>query len=169
MLTECPECNRKISSDAKICPQCGADVEKRNAFNNSIATIVISIVIVIAVLNKCASAVGELTGSSTEEAKPAVSVQSSDSSSTVKSDVTSPSIPTTRTGQSTHETMPTGVSENAKIGSDGVIIQSPAENCKGETNFLSNNSCMWRECEKPEFADMAECENRKAQPTRVGG
>jgi len=39
--------------------------------------------------------------------------------------------------------------------------QSPSEICKNESNIFSRNNCMWRECEKPEYTDLKECENRK--------
>lgn len=40
-------------------------------------------------------------------------------------------------------------------------IESPTEICKNETNFFFKNNCMWRECEKPKFTDLQECENKK--------
>lgn len=47
-------------------------------------------------------------------------------------------------------------------------IQSPTEVCQNETNFFSRNSCMWHECEKPEFSDLKECENRKQKGPTIG-
>ncbi len=60
MLVECPECNRKISSDAKVCPKCGADVESRNATNNTLAGIVIFLVIIFSLLKQCSSGKDEV-------------------------------------------------------------------------------------------------------------
>ena len=42
--------------------------------------------------------------------------------------------------------------------------QNPTENCKNETGIFANNNCLWRECEKPMFADFQECNHRKQKP-----
>jgi hypothetical protein len=99
---------------------------------------------------------------------PAASAQSVVSPSTEKRNVTSPNTPTTKTGAITYEATSPGISENVKTDTPGTKIQSPTENCKGETNFCSNNNCMWRECEKPEFSNLAECEGKKANQARAG-
>ena len=45
MLIECPECNKKISDEAKKCPKCGYDVEEDNN-RRSIKLRIVYIVIV---------------------------------------------------------------------------------------------------------------------------
>jgi hypothetical protein len=47
--------------------------------------------------------------------------------------------------------------------------RTPTKVCNGESNFFSWNNCMWRECEKPEFADLQECENKKPNRNTSGG
>lgn len=46
-----------------------------------------------------------------------------------------------------------------------VSIDSPPpspsiEACEKEENFFSRNNCLWRECEKPEYSALPECEHR---------
>lgn len=46
---------------------------------------------------------------------------------------------------------------------------SPTAICESESNFISRNNCMWRECEKPEFTDLEECADKKPKDNRGGG
>lgn len=46
---------------------------------------------------------------------------------------------------------------------------TPTSICSAESNIFSRNNCEWRECEKPEFTDLAECSNKKSKEEFTGG
>lgn len=46
------------------------------------------------------------------------------------------------------------------------ISETPTSICRNESNFIFKNNCMWKECAKPEFSDLQECENKKNRTER---
>jgi predicted RNA-binding Zn-ribbon protein involved in translation (DUF1610 family) len=45
---------------------------------------------------------------------------------------------------------------------------TPSSRCASESNFFSRNNCEWRECEKSEFSELKECENKKPKDNQFG-
>lgn len=75
MLIDCPECKKEISSDAKFCPQCGADIQKKKKAESTLGGFAIAIVVCVLLFNKCTSDDTAKTQSSS--AQPAQSSASS--------------------------------------------------------------------------------------------
>lgn len=101
---------------------------------------------------------------------PTIATQAASTSWTTANEVAVPAITEIAVPASSPDTVtshPEAVSASANDVSKSERVESaahtPTEICKGESNFFSLNNCMWRECEKPEFADLQECENKKAQ------
>ena len=59
--------------------------------------------------------------------------------------------------------VPTNAPKPEQVEASGPLdsASSPTSICKNEGNFISRNNCEWKECEKPEFASLAECANKK--------
>jgi hypothetical protein len=50
--------------------------------------------------------------------------------------------------------------KTAALNSKKNVNLTPEYICKDESNFISKNNCLWRECENPKFSDLPECELR---------
>ena len=46
---------------------------------------------------------------------------------------------------------------------------TPTSICAHEGSIFSRNNCEWRECEKPEFADLEECRHKRRKEDSFGG